>query len=222
MIYLLACTRPMLVMAENAIGHLLASGVRSKDILLCLPDEEAFDAAEQSFSCQILLQEANLPKNEQKCGRGDWGRIVTWKLAVICQQLLVQDVLYLDPDVVVFSDLRKHLPSGDWCACVQSHRDPKPCMGVVAAKSCEFARAFFRAPIGGVASDDAYIGSKWDFNDPRLVLLDTRKFPVGYFPCSPMNSYCHHYNYSVGIESKIMRMKKDGNWLAGDDRCDSR
>lgn len=210
MIYLLTGTAAYHEMILNATAHLLKY-VDKKDIVVAVPDSKTLGIF-SDVKCSVFVSDRDLPSEEQRYGNGYWGKVVHWKLSTIVSTLKLSDVLYLDSDVIVFSDIRKHAPPGSWDICVQRNITDKPCMGIVAAKSTEFAIKFL-TPHKPITSDDRYIGQKWKFDDPRLAMFPEQEFPVGVRPFDRATAACYHYNWIFGTQEKIKRMNDDGNWI---------
>lgn len=211
--YVLAGTAAYAEMMTNAVRHLMRQSVPADEIFVIAPDDEAATLFGGSMPCKIIVSSESLAKNEQTYLNGEWGHIVRWKLKAITEFLAASDLIYIDPDVVVFEDIRKFLPSGGWDVCAQRHESFSPCMGILAVKSTDFSRSFLSPPAGTISSDDAYIGSKWKLSNSKLGFLNYKMFPIGRLPLRRPPALCYHYNYTVGIGGKIRRMKADGNWL---------
>jgi hypothetical protein len=209
--FLLTGTMAYRQMVANAVAHLLRY-VPSTDIVVVVPDEET--RREYDLKCGVVVRPCYLPKGEQLYTQGSWGEVVRWKLETIVDRLKISDVFYIDPDVVVFDDIRRYLPDGAWDICAQQNVDKTVCMGIVAARPTNFAIRFL-TPNGPLRSDDEYIEKRWRWNHTkdRLRMFPSDQFPVGAYPLKLNEAVCYHYNHTVGVEAKIKRMQEDGNWI---------
>jgi hypothetical protein len=213
MVYLLAATSACLPLLKNAVWHLKQAGVRPDEIVAYSPDIPTASAFWQALGTRLAVIPADLPAGEQLYRHGAWGTVVKWKLRVLQHAARTSDCLYIDPDVVVFEDLRRHLPPGPWEVCLQTNGPHGgPTMGVVGLRRTVFAADFVAPPYGPIACDDPLIQSRWDVAEPRLALLDVNQFPVGCMELRRPPALCYHFNFVVGMAAKIARMKAAGVW----------
>jgi len=214
MIYVLAATSAYLPMLKNAIAHLKNAGVTPDEIVVYLPDFKYAHDVEFTTVVRAIVLAESLPDHEQLYRQGDWASVVKWKLKVLQHANYSSELIYIDPDVVVFEDLRQHLPSGPWEVCTQKNSlSGKPTMGIACLRKTVFAMNFVVPPPGQIIDDDTIIQSRWNTRDLRLALLDPDQFPVGCAKLKRPPALCYHYNYSKGSKEKIARMRRDGNWI---------
>jgi hypothetical protein len=210
--FLLAGTIPYAALITNAVKHLLQY-VPLEDVKVAAPDHETADVFKASIPCSVFVVEDTLPKDEQYYRNKKWGSIVRWKLKTIHASLSSSDLLYIDPDVIVFDDIRNFLPPGNWDVCAQRNYKYNMCMGIVAVKSSHFSKKLLSPPVEEINSDEEYIGSMWDYANSKLMFFNFEMFPTGSEPLQKPPAVCYHYNFSIGTQEKIARMTKDGTWL---------
>lgn len=213
MVYVFAGTVACLKLLTNAVAHLRKVGVRPEEIVVYSPDIGSAAAVWAATRVRLMVLPASLPVGEQAYHQGAWGSVVKWKLRALQHAARASELIYLDPDVVVFEDLRFSLPAGPWEVCAQTNGPyGGPTMGVVGMRRTIFAADFVAPPFGPIECDDPLIQSRWDEADERLALLDVDRFPVGCMELRRPPALCYHFNYAVGMAAKVARMKAAGCW----------